>query len=152
MKTVKNINYYNDLYMDLFLPDKDEFYTFIHFHGGGLVEGDKGDTHKYCEHLANHGYAVATCNYSLLPDNRFPSFVRDAANAVKYVIDNISKYGKCKGFIISGQSAGAYLTLMLCLNKEYLKEVGIKYKDILGYDSDESQATRHFHILEKEQD
>ena len=52
MKTVKNINFYRDLYMDLFLPDKDEFYTFIHFHGGGLVEGDKGDTHKYCEHLS----------------------------------------------------------------------------------------------------
>ena len=45
MKAVKNINYYKDLYMDLFLPDKEEFYTFIHFHGGGLVEGDKGDTH-----------------------------------------------------------------------------------------------------------
>ncbi len=151
MKTVKNINYYKDLYMDLFLPDKEEFYTFIHFHGGGLVEGDKGDTYQYCEHLVKNGYAVATCNYSLLPDHRFPSFVRDAANAVKYVIDNISKYGKCKGFIISGQSAGAYLTLMLCLNKEYLKEVGINYKDILGYVSDAGQATTHFHILEIEQ-
>ena len=151
MKTVKNINYYNDLYMDLFLPDKDEFYTFIHFHGGGLVEGDKGDTHRYCEHLVKNGYAVATANYSLLPDHRFPSFVRDAAQAVKYIVTNISKYGKCKGFIISGQSAGAYLTMMLCLNKEFLKEVGINNKDILGYVSDAGQPTTHFHILEIEQ-
>ena len=151
MKTVKNINYYNDLYMDLFLPDKDEFYAFVHFHGGGLVEGDKGDTHKYCEHLVNNGYAVATANYSLLPNHRFPSFVKDAAHAVKYVMDNISKYGKCKGFIVSGQSAGAYLTMMLCLNKEFLKEVGIDNKDILGYVSDAGQPTTHFHILEIEQ-
>ena len=151
MKTVKNINYYQDLYMDLFLPDQEEFYTFIHFHGGGLVEGDKGDTHKYCEHLANNGYAVVTANYSLLPNNKFPSFVRDAAQAVKYIVNNISKYGKCKGFIISGQSAGAYLTLMLALNKEYLKDVGINNQDILGYVSDAGQPTTHFHILEIEQ-
>lgn len=151
MKTVKNINYRADLYMDLFLPDKEDFYTFIHFHGGGLVEGDKGDTHRYCEHLAKNGYAVATANYSLLPDNKFPSFVKDAASAVKYVMDNISKYGKCKGFIISGQSAGAYLTLLLAVNKEYLKEVGVDYKDILGYVSDAGQPTTHFHILEIEQ-
>ena len=151
MKTVKNINYCNDLYMDLFLPKKEEFYTFIHFHGGGLVEGDKGDTHQYCEHLAKCGYAVATANYSLLPDHKFPSFIRDAAKAVKYMMDNISKYGRCKGFIISGQSAGAYLTLMLCLNKEYLQEVGINNNDILGYVSDAGQPTTHFHILEIEQ-
>ena len=58
MKSVKNINFYKDKYMDLFLPDQEEFFTIIHFHGGGLVEGDKGDTHKYVEHLANIGLAV----------------------------------------------------------------------------------------------
>ena len=91
MKTAFNINFYQDKYLDLFLPEKEEFITIIHFHGGGLVEGDKGDTHKYCEHLANLGFAVATANYSLLPNNKFPSFVNDASEAVKYVIDNISK-------------------------------------------------------------
>ena len=107
MRSVKNLNFYKDLYLDLFLPDKEEFFTIIHFHGGGLIEGDKGDTHQYCEHLAKAGYAVAAANYSLLPNNKFPSFLFDAAYAVKYVMDNISKYGKSKGFIISGQSAGA---------------------------------------------
>ena len=45
MKKDWNINFYNDLYMDAFFPDQEEFYTIIHFHGGGLVEGDKGDAH-----------------------------------------------------------------------------------------------------------
>jgi len=151
MKAVKNINYHSDLYLDLFLPEQEEFYTFIHFHGGGLVEGDKGDTYPFIESLVDNGYAVATCNYSLLPTNRFPSFIKDAAYAVKYVMDNIAKFGKSKGFIISGQSAGAYLTLMLCLNKEYLKEVGINPNDISGYVSDAGQPTTHFHILEMEE-
>ena len=144
MKPYQNINFYQDKYLDLFVPEKEEFITIIHFHGGGLIEGDKGDTYQYVEHLVNAGFAVATANYSLLPDNKFPSFVKDASEAVKYVIDNISKYGKSDKFIISGQSAGAYLTLMLCLNKEYLGEYQNK---IIGYISDAGQPTSHFNIL-----
>ena len=147
MKKVFNNNFYKDHYLDLFLPDNDEFITVIHFHGGGLVEGDKGDTHQYCEHLARAGFAIATANYSLLPDHKFPEFIYDAAHAVKYVIDNISKYGKSKGFIISGQSAGAYITLMLCFNKEYLKSVGVDSDQIIGWLSDSGQPTSHFNIL-----
>lgn len=150
VKSVKNINYFNDLYMDLFLPEQEEFYTIIHFHGGGLVEGDKGDTHQYCEHLANLGFAVATANYSLMPTARFPEYLYDAAQAVKYVMDNISKYGKCKGFIISGQSAGAWITLMLCFNTKYLESVNIKNSAILGWISDAAQPTSHFNILKIE--
>ena len=150
MKTDWNINFYNDLYMDSFFPDKEEFYTIIHFHGGGLVEGDKGDTHDLCKHLANSGFAVFTCNYHLLPTAKFPEFLKDAAKAVKYVMDNVSKYGKNKGFIISGQSAGAWLTLMLCFNKEYLLEVGVNPSCIIGWISDSAQTTSHFHILEYE--
>ena len=147
MKTAFNLNFYKDHYLDLFLPDNDEFITVIHFHGGGLVEGDKGDTHKYCEHLAKAGFAVATANYSLLPDHKFPEFIYDAAHAVKYVVDNIAKYGKSKGFIISGQSAGAYITLMLCFNKEYLKSVNVDDDQIIGWLSDSGQPTSHFNIL-----
>lgn len=136
--------------MDLFLPEQEEFFTIVHFHGGGLIEGDKGDTHQYAEHLAKAGFAVATANYSLLPNNKFPSFVEDAAQAVKYVLENINQYGKSKGIIVAGQSAGAYLTLMLCLNKEYLKSVGIDNKIIKGWISDAGQPTSHFNILKYE--
>ena len=150
MKSVKNINFHKDLYMDLFLPVQEEFFTIVHFHGGGLVEGDKGDTHQLCEHLANKGFAVATANYSLYPNAKFPDYIKDAAKAIRYVMDNIKQYGKPKGFIVSGQSAGAYLTLMLCLNPHYLKEVGVDTKDIVGWISDAGQPTSHFHILEIE--
>ena len=150
MKSVKNLNFHKDLYMDLFLPEQEEFFTIVHFHGGGLVEGDKGDTHQFVEHLAKLGFAVATANYSLLPNNKFPSFILDAAQAVKYVKDNISQYGKSKGIIISGQSAGAYLTLMLCFNKKYLEDVGINNEEIIAYISDSAQPTSHFNILKYE--
>ena len=150
MRANKNINYYKDLYLDLFLPDKEEFFAIIHFHGGGLIEGDKGDTHQFCEHLASNGFAVATANYSLIPQVRFPDFLFEAAHAVKYIMENISQYGKCKGFIVSGQSAGAYIALMLCFNEEYLSSVGIKNEDIGFWISDAAQPTSHFNILKYE--
>ena len=134
----------------MFLPDQEEFFTIIHFHGGGLVEGDKGDSHDYCEHLAKLGFAVATANYSLLTEKRFPECLYDAAKAVRYVFDNISQYGKSKGFIISGQSAGAYITLMLCLHEEYLQYVDIHNEDIIGWISDAGQTTTHFNLLKYE--
>ena len=150
MKSVKNINYHNDLFMDLFLPDEKEFWTIVYFHGGGLIEGDKGDSHQFCEHLANKGYAVFTANYSLMPESHFPVFLKDAAKAVRWAKDHIDDYGKSKGIIIFGQSAGAYITLMLCFNKEYLNEVGIDNDEIACWVSDSAQPTTHFNILKYE--
>lgn len=142
----KNINFHKDLYMDIFFPEVENFFTIVYFHGGGLVEGDKGDSHEFVKHLTKLGFAVATANYSLLTEKKFPESVKDAAQAVKYVKDNI----KSKGILVMGQSAGAYLTLMLCLNKEYLKEVGIDNKDIVAWISDAGQPTTHFNILKYE--
>ena len=132
--------------MDIFFPEVEDFFTIVYFHGGGLVEGDKGDTHEFVKHLTKLGFAVATANYSLITEKKFPECVKDAAKAVKYVKDNI----KSKGILVMGQSAGAYLTLMLCLNKEYLKEVGIDNKEIVAWISDAGQPTTHFNILKYE--
>ena len=134
--------------MDIFFPEVEDFFTIVYFHGGGLIEGDKGDTHEFVKRLTKLGFAVATANYSLLTEKKFPECVKDAAQAVKYVKDNI----KSKGILVMGQSAGAYLTLMLCLNKEYLKEVGIDNKDIVAWISDAGQPTTHFNILKYERD
>ena len=142
----KNVNFYKDLYMDIFYPEQEEYFTIVYFHGGGLVEGDKGDTHEFVKHLTKLGFAVATANYSLITEKQFPQCIRDAAQAVKYVKDNI----KTKGILVMGQSAGAYLTLMLCFNKEYLKEVGVDNKSIAGWISDAGQPTAHFNILRYE--
>lgn len=152
LREVKNSNYYQNLYMDLFLPEQEQFFTIVYFHGGGLVEGDKGDSHQFVKHLTKLGFAVSTANYSLITEKRFPECVKDAARAIKFIKDNINQYGKSKGVIVMGQSAGAYLTLMLCLNKDYFKEVGIDNNEIVGWISDAGQPTTHFNILKYERD
>ena len=85
-----------------------------------------------------------------MPDAKFPEYLYDAAYAVKYVVDHISKFGRCRGFIISGSSAGGYIALMLCLNKEYLEFARVDRNKIVGYVSESGQPTTHFNILDRE--
>ena len=150
MKYIPNLEYKKNLYLDLFLPDEECFSLIVHFHGGGLVEGDKGDTYEFVKHLVKKGYGVATANYSLLPNNKYPSFIEDARDAVKFAKDYVSKLANIKELLISGQSAGAYLTLMLCFDHHYLKDVGIDPSEISLFISDSAQPTVHFNILKYE--
>ena len=62
--------------MDIFFPEVEDFFTIVYFHGGGLVEGDKGDSHEFVKHLTKLGFAVATANYSLLTERNFQNVLR----------------------------------------------------------------------------
>ncbi len=150
MKKISNLFYFQDKALDLYIPDKDNFVTIVYFHGGGLVEGNKEWNVDLMEHIAKCGYCVANVDYSLYPQTKFPQFLKEAAFAVKFVFDHIKEYGGSSHIYISGQSAGAYITMMLCMNKEYLDEVGLSPLDIKGYISDSGQMSDHFHVQQFE--
>ena len=141
MEIKRNINYFKNLCLDIFVSEKSNDKCFVHFHGGGIVEGDKTDCDNLMKHMANHGFTMVNVNYSLYPNTKFPEFLKEAAKAVRYAYDNISK-----NIYISGQSAGAYITMMLCLNNVYLNEVGLSPLDIKGYVSDSGQMSDHFNV------
>ena len=145
MNIKRNINYYKDLCLDVFVPDKSNNKCFVHFHGGGLVEGSKDDVDDLMIHLANKGFTMVNVNYSLYPNTKFPKFLKEAAKAVRWTFDNISK-----NIYLSGQSAGAYIIMMLAMNPEYLKGVGLTPFDIKGFVSDSGQMSDHFHVQQYE--
>ena len=150
MKIIKDIDYYNGLKLDLYIPENNSFFTIIEFHGGGITSGDKSDIGHICEELCKHGYGVANINYSLYPNAKFPLYLKEAAQAVKYVFDHIKEYGGSKNIYLSGHSAGSYIIMMLCLNKDYLEEVGLSPLDIKGYISDAGQMSDHFNVQQYE--
>ena len=143
MKINRDIAYYQDLKLDVYLPTKNNGKTIVHFHGGGLVSGDKSDVEDLIMHFANLGFKVVNANYSLYPTAKFSQYLLDASKAIKYAFDNVSNGDEV---YISGQSAGAYIVMMLCLNPEYLSSVGLKPKDIKGYISDSGQMIDHFNV------
>ena len=152
MKKIENIAYKNTGHerhlLDIMLPDAEEFPVFVNFHGGGIVGGSKGTT-PALEYVVKQGIAVVDANYRLYPEAKYPEFIEDAADAVKWVVDNIGQYGKIKGIFVGGSSAGGYITQMLCFDKRYLEKVGIDSDSLAGYILDAGQPTAHFNVLKE---
>jgi acetyl esterase/lipase len=56
----------------------------------------------------------------------FPAFVKDAALAVRWVHDNIARFGGDPARVfLAGHSAGAHIVALLTLDKRYLQNVGL---------------------------
>lgn len=104
--------------LDLYRPtDTKNFPTIVYFHGGGLVGGERNIPPS----LKNHGWAVASASYRLHPHVSHPTYIEDAAAAVAWVKQNIAARGGDPDRIVAaGTSAGAYLALMIGLDKKYL--------------------------------
>ena len=135
--------------LDIYLPDSEEFKTFVYFHGGGIQSGDKSDVKFFCEYLANRGIAAVSVNYRMYPQAKYPEFIEDVAESVAWVFKNIGNYGKSTDIYVGGSSAGGYMSQLLCFNKEYLARHNINVMDIAGFVHDAGQPTVHFNILQK---
>jgi len=132
--------------LDIYLPDTDGFDTILWFHGGGLEGGSYKDD-SYAAGIVSKGYAFVSAEYRMYPDACFPDYVEDAAAAVAYILKQISSYGGSGKLYISGTSAGAYLTMLLCLDQHYLRDAGICQEQIAGYISDSAQQFCHYNVL-----
>lgn len=148
MNIVSDITYNNgNEKLDLYLPDSKQFPVLIYFHGGGLQFGDKTDDRVFIEYMVSKGFAVASANYRLYPNAKYPQFIEDAAEAVNWVYKNIGEYGVIEKFYIGGSSAGGYISMMLFFDKNYLGKYAIDADDIDGYILNSGQPTTHFNVL-----
>lgn len=149
MRSVYDLEYKNGLHIDLHLPEGDLFDLFIYFHGGGLCAGTHKNTEVFARTLAKRNIATASVEYSMYPTAKYPDFIYDSAEAVRWLKDNVSAYGKCGRIFVGGSSAGGYLSMMLCFDESYLGSVGLKPTDIDGYFHDAGQPTAHFNVLKE---
>ena len=74
---------------------------------------------------------------------RFPG----VSVASQVVLDHLQEYAETKRIFVAGQSAGAWLTLMLAFDTHYLRDAGVDLNRIAGFVSDSSQITTHFSVL-----
>lgn len=155
MNTLCNIKYgeKKQNILDMYLPEKSNFPVIIYFHGGGLENGSKSDFQlaEFGSKFVENGYGFISVEYSLYTQGaKFPEFVDDCALAVAFVKKNISSYGGNGSIYISGQSAGAWISLMLCTNKVFLEKYGVINSDIAGWIIDSAQTTSHFNVIKYE--
>ena len=116
--------------LDIYYPKNTKNYsTVVYFHGGALKQGNK----YIPEYLKNKGLGVVAVNYRFYPDVSTSTVLDDTAKAVKWVYDNIEKYGGSKSLIfLSGHSAGGYISSMLGLDKSYLNKYDIDPNTLAG--------------------
>jgi acetyl esterase/lipase len=103
--------------LDLFLPDQGDgpFPVLVQIHGGAFEIGDKRDEHllPFLEGIT-HGFAVATLNYRMSGEAKFPAAVEDVKAAIRWLRANQGKYHLDGSRIAAcGGSAGANLAAML---------------------------------------
>ena len=154
MKEILDVQYsnYEETLVDIYLPENKNFTTIVNFHGGGLDHGSKSGAtlQMVAKAFANAGYAFASVEYRMYPKAKFPDYLVDCAKATAFVKKYVQDFGANGEIIVMGQSAGAWLSLMLCLNKKYLENEGIKNEDIKGWFIDSAQTTSHFNVLMQE--
>ncbi|WPH13735.1 alpha/beta hydrolase [Variovorax paradoxus] len=89
----------------------------VYFHGGGWVIGDL-DTHDVlCRSLANGaGCAVASIDYRMGPEHRFPAAVDDVLAATRWVRREAASLGLDAGRLaVGGDSAGGNLAAVAAI-------------------------------------
>jgi len=103
----------------------------IFWYGGGWAKGDRRSYAFAARAYARAGFVVVMPDYRKVPDIRFPAFLQDGAEAVKWTRDHIADYGGDPGRIaVAGHSAGAHIVAMLTLDTRWLKAEGVDPKII----------------------
>lgn len=128
--------------LDIYYPEHvTDFPTVVWFHGGGLSGGSK----FIPDELKNSGMAVVAVNYRLLPKCNIKDCIDDAAAAVAWAFQRIGKYGGSKKkIVVSGHSAGGYLTNMIGLDKKWLKAYEVDADSIAALVPFSGHAISHF--------
>ena len=105
----------------------------VFFYGGAWQEGDKADFLFAAQSLASMGAIVVVPNYRVYPEVTFPGFLEDGAAATAWTFKNIATYGgDPKTVFLAGHSAGAYVAIMLALDREYLAKAGVGDAGLAG--------------------
>ncbi len=89
----------------------------VYFHGGGWVIGDLEIVDKPCRALANASHCVvASVNYRLSPETKFPGPAEDCYAATKWLAEHAHAIGANGRFVaVAGDSAGGNLAAVVAL-------------------------------------
>ena len=107
-----------DLKLDIYYPKTAEgaVPTVVYVHGGAWIQGDKSTGAGAVEipELVSRGYLVASINYRLAPQHKFPAQIEDVKCAIRFLRANASRYGIDPERIGAwGGSAGGHLVALL---------------------------------------
>src|SRR5271166_109216 len=116
----RNLTYCNSQMLDLYIPYAaipGPLPVAMYVHGGGMTAGDKSDLNPvFLDALTSAGYAVASVNYRLAPDSRYPAQIEDVKCAIRYLRAKAPRYDLNGSKIFAfGTSVGGQLVALAAL-------------------------------------
>lgn len=106
----------------------------VFFYGGSWSSGSRADYRFVGEALASRGIVTVVADYRLSPEVRYPVFLEDCAQAVRWAGAQASAFGASRDrLFIVGHSAGAYNAAMLALDPRWLGAVNLAPKQLAGW-------------------
>jgi acetyl esterase/lipase len=118
-----------DLELNVFAPKKfkEPNNVLIFIHGGNWNSGKKSQYNLLGNHFAKKGIVFVIIDYPLSPSANYKEMAISSAKSVKWVKENISKYGGNPDKIfVSGHSAGGHLAALISIDDSYFEDSGIK--------------------------
>jgi acetyl esterase/lipase len=106
----------------------------IFFYGGAWQSGYKELYRYVAKALARRGYVAVVPDYRIYPEVCYPEFLDDGALVVRWVKDNIARFGGDPNkLFLKGHSAGAHIAAMLSIDGRWLGKVALDpRRDIAG--------------------
>jgi acetyl esterase/lipase len=120
--------------LDVYVPERAaadglRLPVIVWIHGGGWLGGGKTELRGYMKALAAHGFVAVAIDYALAPAARYPTPVRQAMAALRYVADEAVRFHVDPNrVLLGGDSAGAQIAAQvaaLATNPEYVRAVGV---------------------------
>src|SRR5262252_9661097 len=100
--------------LDFFATNRAGAATLLFFHGGYWQRNAKEGFSFIAEGPLAHGFNIAVAGYTLAPEARMDSIVREARTAMRWLHQNLATLGgDPTRLYVSGWSAGGHLTAML---------------------------------------
>lgn len=121
--------------LDVYGPPKagGDLPVVVFFYGGGWNSGRRQDYSFAARAIASRGFVTVVPDYRLYPDVTYPAFLEDGAAAIKWVQDNVARYGgDASRIVLAGHSAGAYNAVELTLDPQWLLAAGADPSAIRG--------------------
>jgi acetyl esterase len=110
----------------------------VYFHGGGYIRGNIGTHDSSCRILANtSGCLIASVEYRLSPEARFPDAIEDCFAATRWLFDNATTIGADpERLAVGGDSAGGNMACAVTLMARDAGGPAIKFQLLIFPNTD----------------
>lgn len=103
-------------------------------HGGGWNAGNPRNFDFVGQRIAGEGYRMISVGYRLSPKYKYPCQVRDVCKAYNKAMEFLEGKGvDTSKVVVSGPSAGAHLTSIMCYSKKVQQKYQVDISNVIGY-------------------